>query len=99
MTGNFAERPRVSQLIGSRVYNESNESIGEVDDVLLTQGGQGPVAVLQIGGFLGIGGRMVSIPLSDLSWNAERERWVLRGATREQLQQRPEFQYSQLRRS
>ncbi len=99
MTGSFMERPRVSQIIGSRVYNEANDSIGEVDDVLLMQGGSGPLAVLQIGGFLGIGGRMVSIPLSDLQWNQERERWVLRGATREQLQQRPEFQYSQLRRS
>jgi len=99
MTGNFAERPRVSQIIGSRVYNDANESIGEVDDVLLMQGSAAPMAVIQIGGFLGIGGRMVSIPLTDLAWNQERERWVLRSATKEQLQQRPEFQYSQLRRS
>ncbi|MBY0337916.1 MAG: PRC-barrel domain-containing protein, partial [Acetobacteraceae bacterium] len=99
MTGNFAERPRISQIIGSRVYNQRGESIGEVDDVLLMQGGQGPMAVIQIGGFLGIGGRLVTVPLSELRWAADRERWMLPTASREELERRPAFEYNSLRRS
>jgi len=96
------ERPRLSQIIGARVYNERNESIGEVDDILLN--GQigtspaGPVAVIQVGGFLGIGGRLMLVPLGDLRWNSERERITLVGATKETLERRPAFEYSATRR-
>ena len=96
------ERPRLSQIIGARVYNERNESIGEVDDILLN--GQigaapaSPVAVIQVGGFLGIGGRLMLVPLGDLRWNGERERIMLMGATKESLERRPAFEYSAVRR-
>ncbi len=93
------ERQRMSQVIGSRVYNERNESIGEVEDVLLRQDSAGPLAVIQVGGFLGIGGRLVSVPLSELRWNAERERIILPGGTREQLQARPVFNFDDARRT
>ncbi len=97
------ERARMSQIIGARVYNEQNENIGEVDDVLLrgvsgTGSQSGPVAVLQVGGFLGIGARLVLVPLNDLRWNAERERVMLPGATRDSLQSRPAFSYSTMAR-
>lgn len=89
-------RPRVSQIIGSRVYNDRDQSVGEVDDVLLTSGA--PMAVIQVGGFLGLGGRLVSMPLSELRWNAERERMVLPGASKESLEARPAFEYDTSRR-
>ena len=96
------ERPRLSQIIGARVYNERNESIGEVDDILLNgQIGTAPagaVAVIQVGGFLGIGGRLMLVPLGDLRWNGERERITLMGATKESLERRPAFEYSAIRR-
>jgi len=92
----MGEQQRVSQIIGSRVYNDRNEAIGEVDDVILT--GTSPTAVISVGGFLGIGARLVSVPLSDIRWNAERERMMLPGATKEQLQSRPAFDYGTLRR-
>lgn len=114
-------RPRMSQLIGTNVYNENNETIGEVDDVLLgglagstatTPGAAGmtgsattlpggamqPMAVIQVGGFLGIGARLVTVPLNELQWNAERDRIVLPHATKETLQSRPAFSYDALRR-
>jgi hypothetical protein len=133
-------RPRLSQLIGSNIYNEQNETIGEVDDVILaastgtmgspgagmtgtattpgtttgtTTGGAatgttmsgmaagtmaGPVVVIQVGGFLGIGGRLVTVPLSELQWNAERERVIMPNASKESLQGRPAFTYDALRR-
>ena len=59
---------------------------------------QGPVAVIQVGGFLGMGGRLVAIPLSELHWNTERERIIMPNASKETLQGRPAFSYDTLRR-
>jgi uncharacterized protein YrrD len=90
------DQQRVSQIIGSRVYNDRNEAIGEVDDVILSS--TSPTAIISVGGFLGLGARLVSVPLSDIRWNTERERMMLPGATKEQLQSRPAFDYGTLRR-
>jgi len=97
-------RPRLSQIIGGNVYNDRNERIGEVDDVLLTHPGTagsntpaGPIAVLQIGGFLGMGGRLVAVPLGDLRWNTERSQMVMPGATKDALQTRTAFNYDTVR--
>lgn len=98
-------RPRLSQIIGGHVYNERNERIGEVDDILLSPPGgllsstaSGPTAIIQVGGFLGMGGRLVTLPLGDLRWNTEREQIVMPGATKESLGARPAFEYGMLRR-
>eukprot|EP01031_Cornospumella_fuschlensis_P010198 gene10198-12505_t len=48
-------------------------------------------------GFLGLGGRLVTLPLGDLQWNAEREHIVMPGATKESLGSRPAFEYGMLR--
>lgn len=89
---------RASKLIGSNVYNEANESVGEVDDIIVPQGGGQPVAVLSVGGFLGIGARLVAIPYERLQYNAERERWMLQGATRDSVRSMTEYRYEEDRR-
>ncbi|WP_431283655.1 PRC-barrel domain-containing protein [Humitalea sp. 24SJ18S-53] len=91
-------RPRVSQMIGSNVYNERDESIGEIEDVVLSPAGDRAMAVISVGGFLGMGARLVALPLTELGWNAQRERVTLPGATKEQLQARPVYTYEQIRR-
>ena len=89
---------RASKLIGSNIYNENNESIGEVDDIIVPSGGGQPVAVLSVGGFLGIGARLVAVPYERLQWNAERDRWMLQGATRDSVRGLPEYRYEEERR-
>jgi sporulation protein YlmC with PRC-barrel domain len=89
---------RASRVIGSTIYNENNETVGEVDDIIVPQPGQqaggSPVAVISVGGFLGIGARLVAVPYERLQFNAERERWTLQGATKDSLQSLPAFTYS-----
>jgi hypothetical protein len=46
---------RASKVIGSSVVNEANETIGKIDDLLVSRDGKQPYAVLSIGGFLGRG--------------------------------------------
>jgi sporulation protein YlmC with PRC-barrel domain len=85
---------RASKLIGQNIYNEANESVGEVDDLIVPQGGAGqPVVVLSVGGFLGIGARLVAVPYERLQWNAERERWTLPGATKDSLESLPAYDH------
>ena len=84
---------RASKVIGSTVYNENNESIGEVDDILIPPQGGPPVAVVSVGGFLGIGAKLVAVPYERLRMNTENNRWTLSGATKDSLTNLPTFTY------
>jgi hypothetical protein len=83
---------RASKVIGANVYNENNESIGEVDDILILPGGSAPVAVISVGGFLGIGAKLVAVPYDRLQ-NSNSSRWILSGATKDSLTSLPTFSY------
>jgi len=89
----IASGRRASKVIGSNVYNENNESIGEVDDIIIPQGSATPVAILSVGGFLGIGARLVAVPYERLQHAGDRDRWTLQGATKDSLRSLPEFRY------
>ena len=91
---------RASKIIGSNIYNENNESIGEVEDILIpapasASGGTAPapVAIISVGGFLGIGAKLVAVPYDRLQMNTERNRWTLSGATKDSLTALPTFTY------
>ncbi len=88
------EGRRASRVIGSTVYNEQNESVGSVDDLIVPQAGGAPVAIVSVGGFLGIGARLVAVPYDRLQYNSDRDRWMLQGATRDSLQSLPAFEYA-----
>jgi len=92
---------RASKIIGSNIYNENNESIGEVEDILIpapsatagTGSSPAPVAIISVGGFLGIGAKLVAVPYDRLQMNTERNRWTLSGATKDSLTALPTFTY------
>lgn len=66
-----AEKWRASKLVGVNVYNQNNEKIGDVDDVVLGKGGKIDAVVLAVGGFLGMGERYVAVPFEKLKWVGE----------------------------
>ena len=86
---------RASRVIGADIYSAENETIGSVDDLIVPPGGGQPVAVLSVGGFLGIGARLVAIPYERLQYNPDRERWILPGATRDSLRALPAYTYEE----
>ncbi len=63
---------RSSKLIGMPVYNEHNEKIGTIDEILLPAKGGEVTAVLSVGGFLGVGEKMIEVPLSHVHFMADR---------------------------
>jgi sporulation protein YlmC with PRC-barrel domain len=87
-----ADGYRFSKLRGQTIYNSTNEKIGELDDLII---GKDRVlfAIIQVGGFLGIGSRLVAVPYTSLQISQEGKRILLPGATKEQLKALPEFVY------
>lgn len=83
---------RASKILGSRVVNDANEVIGNIDDLLLEPNNKRPFAVLAVGGFLGLGDRLVVVPFDNLKVTGEKI--VLAGGTKEALKALPDFKYA-----
>ena len=83
---------RASKVIGSSVLNEANETIGKIDDLLVTRDGKEPYVVLSIGGFLGMGTHMVVVRYDSLKFADNKI--VLPGGSKDGLKMLPVFQYS-----
>jgi hypothetical protein len=80
----IAEGYRTSKLIGSSVVNDQNEKIGTIEDIIIGKD-KALFAVLQVGGFLHIGGRMVAVPFESLVLEDNGTKVKLPGATQEAL--------------
>jgi hypothetical protein len=83
---------RASKVIGSSVINDANETIGKIDDLLVTRDGKQPYAVLSVGGFLGMGTRLVVIRYDSLKFADKKI--VLPGGTKDGLKMLPAFEYA-----
>jgi sporulation protein YlmC with PRC-barrel domain len=59
---------RASKLVGLSVYNDSNENIGSINDLLTDKSGNIKAAVIGVGGFLGMGSRLVAIPFDKIKF-------------------------------
>jgi sporulation protein YlmC with PRC-barrel domain len=83
---------RVSKLIGSNVANDKGEKIGSIDDMIVDQK-QVMFAILQIGGFLGLGKHLVAVPYDSLQIEDNGKKIVLPGASKDELKELAEFKY------
>lgn len=76
---------RVTNLIGTNVVGANGRDAGEVENFLLDRSGNVRAAVVEWGGFLGIGERRAAVPIEQLQFGAPNER-VRLDMTREQLE-------------
>ncbi|MCP3440604.1 PRC-barrel domain-containing protein [Bradyrhizobium sp. CCGUVB14] len=89
-----AQGYRMSKLIGSTVNNDKNEKIGSLDDVIAGKDKkQLDFAILQVGGFLGVGGHLVAVPVESLVIDDTGTKVTLPGASKEELKKLSEFHY------
>jgi sporulation protein YlmC with PRC-barrel domain len=72
MTHMMPDQIRVTDMDGATVYDTQNQNIGDVKDILLNKDGRVDAVVLDVGSFLGMGGKMVAIPMSDLKVSFEK---------------------------
>jgi sporulation protein YlmC with PRC-barrel domain len=59
---------RTSKLVGLNVYNDSNESLGSINDLLTDKTGDIKAVVIGVGGFLGVGEHLVAVPLDKVKF-------------------------------
>jgi hypothetical protein len=89
----------VSKVIGVPVYNGQNQAIGKISDLLMDQQARVATAIVSVGGHLGVGDRLVQVPLSlirfpkdDARPSPYPEKAVL-NTSKETLAGMPEFKY------
>jgi sporulation protein YlmC with PRC-barrel domain len=57
---------RVTQMDGATVHDAKNQNIGDVKDIILDRDGRVAAVILDVGSFLGMGGKFVAIPMNDM---------------------------------
>jgi sporulation protein YlmC with PRC-barrel domain len=78
-------------LIGNDVYNQNNEDLGDIKEIMLDMtNGQVSYAVLSFGGFLGMGEKLFAVPWDALKLDTEHKRFVL-NVDKDRLESAPGF--------
>jgi len=80
------------QIIGQSVYNDKQERIGTVEDIIISPDKKVSYGIVGAGGFLGFDKRDVAIPVNQFKLTDGR--LVLPGATKEALKEMPPFEYA-----
>ncbi len=62
---------RATKLDGLNVYNNSNEKIGDINELILDHSGKVNAVVIGVGGFLGMGEHYVAVPYDQFRWSSE----------------------------
>ena len=87
---------RSSKLIGVNVYNDNNDKIGDIQELIVDKSGKIDEVVLGVGGFLGMGEHYVAVSPSsvNLRYDAKNDKWLASmNTTKEALKAAPEFKY------
>jgi len=88
----------VSDLFEYEVYNQQNQRIGDIEDVVLDSNKQVRSIIIGVGGFLGIGERYVAVDPSAITFTQQNNTMrAMMNATADQLRSAPEFSYSATR--
>ena len=85
---------RATRVLGSVIYNDKGANIGVLEDFIISSDNSISVAILSVGGFLGVGDRSVAVPVDLLTTN-DKGQTVLPGASKEQLNALPAFIYAE----
>ncbi len=62
---------RASKVVGLNVYNEQNENVGSINDLLMDKSGSIKAAIISVGGFLGMGAKLVAVPFDKVKFSTE----------------------------
>jgi sporulation protein YlmC with PRC-barrel domain len=89
---------RASKVIGSSVYNDKDQKIGSVDDIIIGRDNKPTQVVLSVGGFLGLDAKLVAVPYDKLQFGDTNKnsdnRVIMRGATKDSLNGMQTYRYA-----
>jgi len=80
------------QILGKAVYNDRNEPIGKIDDIIIAPDKAVSYAIIGAGGFLGVDRHDVAVPVSQIK--LQDGKLVLPGASKQALEATPNFEYA-----
>ena len=83
------DQMRAEKVIGASVYDRNNVKIGKVQDIVFNKSGTIAAVVVDVGSFLGMGGKNVAVKLSDIKTDNNR---LTLDRTKEQLKQAANYQ-------
>jgi sporulation protein YlmC with PRC-barrel domain len=80
------------QIMGQSVYNEQNQRVGKIDDLIIAPDTAVSFVIVGAGGFVGLGRHDVAVPVTQLK--QQDGKFVLPGATKEAIKALPRFEYA-----
>jgi sporulation protein YlmC with PRC-barrel domain len=80
------------QILGQSIFNDKDERVGSIDDIIVAPDKAVSYAVINAGGFTGLTKHDVAVPISQLK--LVDNKLVLAGATKEALKASPAFEYA-----
>jgi sporulation protein YlmC with PRC-barrel domain len=80
------------QILGKTVYNENNQKVGRIDDLIVAPDSAVSFAIIGAGGFVGLGRHDVAIPVQQIK--LQDNKFILPGATKEAIKALPKFEYA-----
>ncbi|SEQ76228.1 PRC-barrel domain-containing protein [Nitrosomonas sp. Nm51] len=83
----------VHKLIGKDVVNNKGDALGTVENFLISNPENIQYAIISVGGFLGIGDKLVAVPVKNLQMNKEEGNVSLNNVTGDELKNAPAFEY------
>jgi hypothetical protein len=92
----FSGDVSAKELLSENVVNAANESIGDINDVLIGHDGKVAAVIVGVGGFLGMGEKDVALPYDQLTFSKDGNNNLIVGtsATKESLEDAPEYSRS-----
>lgn len=85
---------RASKILGSHITNDKGEAIGKIDDLVVSRDQRALFAIVSVGGYLGIGEKLIAVRYEDLRASKDDKGFALAGATKDSLKALPEFIYA-----
>ena len=83
---------QVAAILGKNVRSRDNEDMGRIVDVIVNRAGQVRAAVIDFGGFLGVGSRKIAVDWNALNFaSAGRPDRITLELTRNQVRVAPEY--------
>jgi hypothetical protein len=67
-----ADEMRTSKLLGTKVVNTANETIGDINEIVLGKDGKVAAVIIGVGGFLGVGEREVAVSFESVRMSRDQ---------------------------
>lgn len=83
----------VSGILGRAVLSTANENMGRIIDVIVDERGRVRAAIIDFGGFLGVGSRKIAVDWNALHFSPDKDHnRIILELTRDQVKAAPEYQ-------